>query len=899
MNYFNDLEQEFVLKDMEVFEEFDASHFISIAKGATTGKVESIKVNLKFDYYTSMLERAIQSFSDIKLDKNATKLFMAKLSDIPKLNASNTMVKDISLDNTVFKPQYLSQYITLVQKNIDALINDEINFVTATKFMTDDYPIKVEKQIVKTTIPYGITSKELRKETNLTAPLVKADFNFIKTKVLPFVTGYEKLKQDTMTESNAVLNSIKEAEVTVKAMLNALNKLRAVEGISSAKINEVNQLAYNSIRGIIDVVAFVSFNLIHKLNVISSNVITLNRLYTTIFNLHEGNVTEASLDRMVVNNDEYSCGSKLIQGQVPAYTILANNIYEYHMGMLDQFQSDDNGTDRIYPKDIFEEIVKAYIIISEGLNIIAREGDDYLLIFDDIINKSGFSLVLVDRFREVINNINDLSMYSNDGIDQVAMDVEMYLSMLTEVKNYPDNMQKIADACHETFNKLIYLQERFADNINGEFADMETCNELKVFMKDLKEQYVDMTNTIANNAMTRLRTIGEKLVEMEATNPDVAYTSDNVVAIDTSSDVDISESAFDLLVEEKATEIKNHFNELQKQYIREKMLALENVNVIFEAEAAPANGSTDNTKPTVIDNSKPEDNGGNNTPQTSSATVNSVIDQILKFFEDMRNKMNNIITKNSKHNQEFLNANKDGLLNRSYNNVTIQIVNYDNVTLETIKGQMNQLTHNVARLSPQVIQGFKSISDVYKNLTPFISGMNATEDTEIKKQMYNFYAMGNVTSDPANKNVSNGELKTFVANEMIPYCETYYGFMADTFVPFTNDISDKLKDVASKLDTGNVNNQGATVKESAMTEADAGVNTETSMSQKMKWVLAVVRLYTNSLSDVLRSRNNAYLKILNSLKVEPKATGGPAKVTDGNDRENQPNQNQAQPQQQV
>ena len=50
MSYLKSLEREYVLGDVQIFHEFDTSHFISNAKSAITNKVEAVNMNMKFDY---------------------------------------------------------------------------------------------------------------------------------------------------------------------------------------------------------------------------------------------------------------------------------------------------------------------------------------------------------------------------------------------------------------------------------------------------------------------------------------------------------------------------------------------------------------------------------------------------------------------------------------------------------------------------------------------------------------------------------------------------------------------------------------------------------------------------------------------------------------------------------
>ena len=79
MSYLENLEHEYILGDAKLFREFDSSHFISNAKTVINNKPETVKLNMKFDYYTSMIEKAIQSFQAINLDKSMVTEFVNNL----------------------------------------------------------------------------------------------------------------------------------------------------------------------------------------------------------------------------------------------------------------------------------------------------------------------------------------------------------------------------------------------------------------------------------------------------------------------------------------------------------------------------------------------------------------------------------------------------------------------------------------------------------------------------------------------------------------------------------------------------------------------------------------------------------------------------------------------------
>ena len=920
MGYFNVYESEVALNDIKVFNEFDRSNFIANAKSSLSGKNELVNAQLKLDSYASLIEKSINSLETSSIDKEVIKDFISKYNAYQSKDLTGLRCKMIDIDdNTVIKPQYLDQYTNMIQKAIDSVINGNSEPDMALKFMTNEYPVKVKKQIVKTNLPYELSVKDMSKDIlRRNNAEFEANSEFIEKKVIPFLLKCEENKARTIAEGHALANSIRETSNVVNAMNKALDKYRTVCD-DNAKCLEVNRMSYNSIRGLIDVISFATFVMIKKINNLTDNIISATTMYTDLYNKYNIDTLESAFDRQtLVNNDEYNLGSDLLNGKNNLFAISANDIYEYHKGMIDLNQGDmdpipdekeNKDNSFVYPANPFENIGKAYILISEGLNIIGREGGDYLLVFDDLIDKSGFSIVLVDRFREEIKSILDTSEYDSGAelSSQGGTNVLLREKILNEVKDYPENSDKLAKIIKETYDKLEMLEERFARNVNGEFKDMQTANELKVFLKDLREQFIDMTNKVGANLYTRLKQLSKDLILIDSdanTANDFVDGTDPVV---TSSDIDFSESYYEAMIELEEDNAKKEFNTLQMEYYREKLLASENSKVIFEADEAPANNPTQNavtqlnqqvnqqnvgkenpsTKPTIVDNSG-EKNANGNPSQSSAAKFGNLIQKIQEWFQKTIEGLQKVMSDDkAAKNKKFIADNKDGLMNRSYNNVALKVLPYKNHNFDAIRQDMSKVKSNVTQLNHQTIQALNTKADVYRKLFPFVQNLNVGdgEKAQITPQFMSYFKIGTVVNELQTITVANGELKTYVTTQVIPEAEQYYDSFGKEALSFMQEMSDICKALLTKLNNDN------NVTESVVTEADQNDTTKTGLTTKVGWITEAVCLFCGSLINALRERNNDNFILLNGLKVGP-AVQGQANVTDGNDTVNQQNQNQ-------
>ena len=586
---------------------------------------------------------------------------------------------------------------------------------------------------------------------------------------------------------------------------------------------------------------------------------------------------------------------EIIKGRVDAFQSLAHNIYELHTGipkvsvgnlvdMKDDYEAPGQSTrdalldEQEFDASVYEAVAKTYIEISNGIDRLASRSDDYLMIFDDIINYAGFTLRLEDRFRNELNLIEDLSLYQG-AMNTGGKNPEVYNRMLAEVKAFPDNMQKIADNALDTITKINALNERYTNNINGEFKDLETVNELKIFMKDLVVQYRAYTELMVSKMMNRLKTIGEMITEMsskinnEEPGEDYAYP----VPADT---LDFTESVFESVVEEVELYNTSYFESLQMNYFIERERINKGVTVVFEDE--------NSTKVTVQDNN----------PDHAQGSVRRLVSKIGDWFRNTMEKFMGMFNKESKKNAEWLSRNKEGLMNRSYNNVTITILPYKNMTPETISGDIGKLTSIINGLTPANLGTLNSKDKLYQKLFPFVQGGVKDGGDSLKDQFTKYYKVG--TAELKVASISNGELKNEITGTIIPYCENYY----NTYI---NEIQNSLTSLTTAVDNlcNNLSN-GATTESVSIFEADGptpapntteqttattstsnttqqnGNQTEQpkegNTSEIASWMKEAIKYFQGSVLNAVRDRKNDYFKVLSSLA--PKAPVTAQQATD-------------------
>ena len=69
-------------------------------------------------------------------------------------------------------------------------------------------------------------------------------------------------------------------------------------------------------------------------------------------------------------------------------------------------------------------------------------------------------------------------------------------------------MQTIATAIHDIYKRIGILEERYELNVNQEYKNLNAIEELRVFLKEFRDQFGNLINSIANSMMTRLKKLG-------------------------------------------------------------------------------------------------------------------------------------------------------------------------------------------------------------------------------------------------------------------------------------------------------------------------------------------------------------------------------------------------------
>lgn len=881
------LEQDYIIGDLKIYTEFDNSSFVSSARTAVTGKPNSVmNLNMDTHYYSEMLQTSINEFSNTELDPGTIEDFLTNPSLFIKATNSRITVSLINYnDVSTVKPQYLKQFIAIAQNIIDKALHDNLNENEYFKIISKEYSEKVKKQIVKTLYRYDLPTNELMsniyKDMESNPAMILNDW-YIKNDLIPFITNFSSLKNSTLNEANNLLNILKSTETTVTAMNNALNKLKTENSWSVDKLQKINQISYNTLRSILDVVSFVTFMMIHKMNLISRECVSIDKIHNNILNLHSVDEVLES-DMNIVATDTHSLGEGLMRSHVDAYRILANNIYDFYASIPGVNTIDDI---RLFTKDImnktdgeshintklYDDIKGVYMSIGIGLNTLAKEGDEYLMIFDDIIEKSGFTLPIDVRFKNNIESINDMSGYNSNTATGCNVDKDMFITVLNEVYNFPAQIQEISDIAAENYKKITMLQDRFSRNTNIEYSDIETINELNLFLSSFKESYEMTTRQIASNFYNRLKKLGEILSELSTSeNTDSTQLLNISDSPMLNESVDFLDYAFESILDDIKMDDSGYFRALETSYYIEMNKVMRGVDVVIEAD--------NSTKPVVSDNSNSAQSTSTNNNKNNSGNTTGLIANIKIFMNNIIDKFRNIVVKSKNKNNNWMREHQDGIINRSYSNVSVQILPYYKIKSSEILSDISSVKDNVRKMTLQSLQNIKDVNSLYGALCPKVPNLKSSDNKEslsIAKQIENYYSTGANNGKKEMVTVANSDLKQIITSDMVPYCNDYNEKFYNSIKSALNELGkisdDMIESYGGKEGINANDNNTNTVEESISIFTEADNNSEPNIKTKANWLKMFVKTYTGAILNTIRNRYNDYLTVLNSLAPKTKTS---------------------------
>ena len=774
-----EIEQDFILSDLQYMREFDMSNFVANANtslGRFTGNAREMTVDLKFNSYISYIDRSLNVLNQTKLVSDPKVLSM-KFANIDFDSIDYTMKP---LDNTqyIIRPKYLTQFVDnigftlqrLLKNGVVSDLDDELDH-----YVSSDIMVRVRRQMVSSSLPVDANLKDLADLSSDTE--ITVSNKYYNTEILPFLDQYVKnIKEIVYTDADAVKTIIAKAQESLSTYIEVIIEYQKRLGDDVKTRLKLNKVVYNTYRCCLEATAFLAFSMIRKINVFVENTISINMLCNKI--ISDSPEMESAFDRGIVSSDSKAVGEALLRGDIDAFQELSNDIYEYNSSLIASspfhgtnhlngdklFSSVDFETDQ---KDINDKAYKDTLemigVISQGLDVIAKNSDDYLLVFDDILEKSGFSMRLEDRFSGTLSSLDDIREYQSAVVfsDECRPDMNIYFKILKEVREYPERMGEIADQISECKTKMNILSERFSKNINQEFQNTVTIQELKNFFENLNEEFTNLVIKVGGKFMLRLKNMAIILEQMnKARSKDL---DNNYMKLESE---DLRRMTYFSLVEEAESTTDLIFESMLSAYLVEKKKQQTGIQYIIEAE---------------------DDQSGK-----GKKLVDGIKNKINTWFDKVINKIQQISDGvNAKRDQNYFARHKNDLLNRNYTNVTTKtpIIEYEKLMpFANITSDIKSLVSKTspANLSPQRLQSITDQESAARILFGNRPPIDVWKAEKISDAITKFYKSGNYPENPVE--LKNNDVKAMV-EDAVNYCEPFY----QSFLPQIRTNIERIK----------------------------------------------------------------------------------------------------------
>ena len=774
-----EIEQDFILSDLQYMREFDMSNFVANANtslGRFTENVREMTVDLKFNSYISYIDRSLNVLNQTKLVSDPKVLSM-KFANIDFDSIDYTMKP---LDNTqyIIRPKYLTQFVDnigftlqrLLKNGVVSDLDDELDH-----YVSSDIMVRVRRQMVSSSLPVDANLKDLADLSSDTE--ITVSNKYYNTEILPFLDQYVKnIKEIVYTDADAVKTIIAKAQESLSTYIEVIIEYQKRLGDDVKTRLKLNKVVYNTYRCCLEATAFLAFSMIRKINVFVENTISINMLCNKI--ISDSPEMESAFDRGIVSSDSKAVGEALLRGDIDAFQELSNDIYEYNSSLIASspfhgtnhlngdklFSSVDFETDQ---KDINDKAYKDTLemigVISQGLDVIAKNSDDYLLVFDDILEKSGFSMRLEDRFSGTLSSLDDIREYQSAVVfsDECRPDMNIYFKILKEVREYPERMGEIADQISECKTKMNILSERFSKNINQEFQNTVTIQELKNFFENLDEEFTNLVIKVGGKFMLRLKNMAIILEQMnKARSKDL---DNNYMKLESE---DLRRMTYFSLVEEAESTTDLIFESMLSAYLVEKKKQQTGIQYIIEAE---------------------DDQSGK-----GKKLVDGIKNKINTWFDKVINKIQQISDGvNAKRDQNYFARHKNDLLNRNYTNVTTKtpIIEYEKLMpFANITSDIKSLVSKTspANLSPQRLQSITDQESAARILFGNRPPIDVWKAEKISDAITKFYKSGNYPENPVE--LKNNDVKAMV-EDAVNYCEPFY----QSFLPQIRTNIERIK----------------------------------------------------------------------------------------------------------
>lgn len=836
-----------------------------------------------FYYMDEALNSLSSMMENVSLaEKFFTNAYKSKLlNDVPL----TIPVADINEVKEI-KPKYLTQYVNKSASYLEGVTTTGKVISDAQKLESDEFTKNLKRQVVVSELPEYIKDKDL---INMDTRFIHTvDSSFISAVVLPTLRMAEAFRKEQTKMGAMIKSCIADGNSTINEYVKTFNRLHA-EGKAGRRAAKVLN---DIVRNYIVASRFMMIAFIRKVNAFTINLREFSKLQQTLVQYfpNEGEFHESVLDG--VNDFENSDNvHNLTNGDV---SFITSVIQRLERTFTDWMEEDARKRNCNMTFEAFEYDKKPYQSMIATIKTI---GISFKIFYDllqnpdtsieDILEKSGLVVPMVEQYEYVLSAIRDTSFYTEyEGADKW----EVYKSILCELQDANKTISDLGKSFRILYRKLKSIEESVKDNINDQYTNHERNIETLDAIRDIESSFRNFLGKFASQILLRYSNIEDILEDTENQDTEI------INSVETNDDfTDYAQEAvsynLDLMESVHIEELNDMYHEFNKAIYESYFEDI--ADVIMEADQAANNVANNgnqnaqantNTNTSATDNNQNQNNslkatvndngnttntadntsGGGNTGDKKSI-IQKIVDAVKKFMTSLGDKMTKLGDVNRK-NYQWIQNNKSALTSRSYTNTSINILPYredGGGFIEVIK----QIGNNMKGITRDTL--VKTDKEKLESL--LIKGTNikslkipkGTEDT-VSNRFTQYFKVGTNPMELVTK--KDSEVAQFIP-KAIAVCETYYS------PGYADQCKNELNGLVSSVENG---------LNAILNSNPAGQNDDA--QAKVTALSTLVNTIVGCALNAMRDQAQDYLKVLQAFA--PKANNKPANNGNQNNQQN-------------
>ena len=829
--------------------------------------------------------------------------FYEELYKSPKLNETNNTVTVFDIDEIeAIKPQYLNLFIKRCVLLLDKAINEDLSDSDIDAISDPKYITTLKRHLAITTLPEYISDKNLAKLDNKTC--INVTSTYITGRILPFLRSLPICVKELDKTIKATMSEIDAAVLNMNDFIATVNDLISNKRIKSNDM--LNRLTYKISSILLELCKYLLALLMRKANTYINNIVEYDDLKTTFERYYSGNeyqLGESVIDGDYENND-FDIATSLIRGDASIQLSIIDKIFNKYKTFLLQDKSDDlkdsllelDSTDiRNFPfdKSPYVNCTRMNKMISESLNelnILMKNPDTPI---QDIKDSMELLYDIECKLRDPISRITVIDFYN--GVNGTNASDIIY-SIMNELKNASTAMEIIARGFKLNDLKIETLKRNLSLNVNDEYSNHERNEEMMNELDEIQNRFHNFALLVGDGFNKRFRLLENSL----SINMNHENIINDMTESDTTDYLSISmehvytmnEMFREYVAEKKYMEFSDKFNKKSSGSIfayfeAEDMQQSSQNGQQKTSKAHPVqtqnNGNGRNTTPKVVDNSQnnaqqpsqtvSNNNDGNNSSdkKLDKTYTDGICSELSRAIRELIDKLKKAFGSVGKKNKEMLDAGKEEMINRSYNN--IQANDLLPFSADDIISQIDGIMKVIGILTPQEV---KTMSK--DGLEDKLLGQTKEKEApgkSIGERLCHIFKFGKNNKNPKPQTVANGDLKAKVP-EMIDYCQKYYGEFQQQLEKIQTQVDAIMNQLSTKVISDNTTNDG-------------------NGAENIKYISNIISTAIGSAMNASRDKANAYMVVLTPFipdSAKQNATGN-------TQQQNTTQANQAQPSQQT